>query len=127
MSVISRKYLLRAAGVTLITCATLLTASGLANASVNPPVPVVADSACAALELTKIIDGHDHMFVDPTVDNSLCLYQIVDDHTGQAVFSTFSPAGDQPAPNGVFDGPGQLLQVVVTDLANGAQAAGPTN
>ena len=126
MSTVSRKHLLRAAGVTLITCATLLTASGLANASVNP-TPVVADSACAALELTKIIGGHDHMFVDPTADNSWCLYQIVDDHTGQALFSTFSPAGDQPAPNGVPDGPGQLLQVVVTDFANGAQAAGPTN
>jgi hypothetical protein len=127
MSAISRKHLLRAAGVTLLTCSTLLTASGLANASVNPPVLVRADSACAALELTKIIGGHDHMFVDPTADNSWCLYRIWNDNTGKSAFDTTSPAGDQPAPNGVFDGPGQLLQVVVIDLANGAQAEGPTN
>jgi hypothetical protein len=126
MSTISRKHLLRAAGVTLITCATLLTASGLANASVSP-TRVEADPACAALELTKIIGGHDHMFVDPTADNSFCVYQIWNDNTGQPAFTTTSPQGDQPAPNGVFDGPGQLLQVVVTDEANGLQAEGPTN
>lgn len=123
----SQKHLLRAAGVTLIACSTLLTVSGPANASVSGAL-VVADGTCQAIELTKIIDGHDHMFVDPTVDNSpYCDFTIQNYDTGQAMFDTNSPSGDQPAPNGVYDGPGVRLWVLVTDRWDDAQGQGPVN
>jgi hypothetical protein len=121
-----RKHLLRAVGATLVMGSTMLTVPGFANASVAG-ARVVADSGCAAIELTKIIDGHDHMFVDPTAYNGWCVYEIWNDNTGQPAYVSTSPAGNQPAPNGVYDGPGVLLQVRVIDTWNGAQAEGPTN
>jgi hypothetical protein len=123
----SHKHLLRAAGVTLLACSTLLTVSGPASASV-PGTLVVADSTCQAIELTKIIDGHDHMFVDPTVDNSQwCNFEIQNHDTGQDMFDTATPNGDQPAPNGVYDGPGVHLWVLVTDDWDDSQGQGPVN
>ncbi|GAB2712391.1 hypothetical protein [Kitasatospora kifunensis] len=122
----SRKGLSRVGVLAVAASAMVLSTSGLASASVAP-TPVVADSACQALELTKIIDGHDHMFVDPTVDNSSCYYMIVDMNTGLDPFTTWSPAGDQPAPNGVYDGPGQRLSVEVIDEATTQYNFGPIN
>lgn len=121
-----RKHFLRAAAVTVAVGSTLLTATGFASASVAG-APVVADSGCAATEFTRIIDGHDHMFVNPTAYNGWCVYEIWDDNAGRPAYRSTSPAGNQPAPNGVYDGPGVLLQVVVIDTWNGAQAEGPTN
>ncbi|MFJ8476356.1 hypothetical protein [Kitasatospora sp. NPDC094011] len=117
---------IRVGTLALAASAMVLAAPGLASASVSP-TSVIADSSCQALELTKIISGHDHMFVDPTVDNSSCLYVIQDANTGNWLYSSSSPAGDQPAPDGVYDGPGQSLQVEVIDQANGASAVGPVN
>lgn len=122
----SRKGFIRVGALVLAASATVLAVPGLANASVAPTT-VSADASCQALELTKIISGHDHMFVDPTVDNSSCLYGIWNDNTGGWAYLSSSPAGDQPAPDGVYDGPGQSLQVVVIDQANGDNAWGPSN
>ncbi|SEN88287.1 hypothetical protein [Actinacidiphila rubida] len=122
----SRKGLYRVGGLAAAASAMVICTSGVASASVAPTA-VVADSACQALELTKIIDGHDHMFVDPTVDNSSCYYLIVNMNTGYSAFDTWSPAGDQPQPDGVYDGPGVTLSVEVIDEANGAYYFGPDN
>lgn len=121
----SRKVLLRAGLPAVAASAMLFSMSGVANASVAPTA-VVADSACQALELTKIIDGHDHMFVDPTVDNSDCYFMIIDGNNGDTVYLTMSPAGDQPQPDGVYDGPGVRLYVEVADPGI-AHADGPVN
>jgi hypothetical protein len=122
----SRKGFIRVGALALVASTTVLALPGLASASVSP-TPVVADSACQALELTKTISGHDHMFVDPTVDNSSCLYGIWNDNSGSWSYLSSSPAGDQPAPDGVYDGPGQSLQVVVIDQANGDSGWGRSN
>ncbi|QMU69612.1 hypothetical protein [Streptacidiphilus sp. P02-A3a] len=133
-----RKGFIRVGVLALGACAMVLAAPGLANASVSP-TPVVADSACQALELTKIVDGHDHMFVDPTVDTGNCYYMIIDMNTGDTVFLTVSSAGDQPQAGvnyggvvynspGVYDGPGVSLAVEVTDSGvPGADRFGPKN
>ncbi|WP_152648872.1 hypothetical protein [Streptacidiphilus anmyonensis] len=122
-----RKGLMRVGSLALGACVTVLAVPGLANASV-PPTPVNADSACQALELTKIIDGHDHMFVDPTVDKGDCLFTIADVSTGNWIYISQSPNGDQPAPDGIYDGPGVTLQVEVVDQAHpDVWALGPKN
>jgi hypothetical protein len=113
--------------VALVACSAALSGAGFANASVSP-TPVVADSGCQALELTKIIDGHDHMFVDPTANNGWCYYQIWNQDTGQLAYGSWTSEGDQPAPNGVYDGPGVHLYVFVTDEWSGAVSGpGPVN
>ncbi|SEO30405.1 hypothetical protein [Actinacidiphila rubida] len=120
-----RKGLFRIGALAVAAAATVVAASGTASASVAP-TPVIADAACQALELTKTIDGHDHMFVDPTVDKSDCYYLIVDANNGDTVYNTMSPAGDQPQPDGVYDGPGVRLWVEVDDPGV-AHAIGPVN
>jgi hypothetical protein len=66
------------------------------------------------------------MFVDPTVDKGNCEYMIVDANNGYTVFLTTSPAGNQPQPDGVYDGPGVRLCVEVIDVGI-ADASGPIN
>ncbi|WP_225847592.1 hypothetical protein [Streptomyces sp. HPF1205] len=124
----SRKGFLRLAVPAVAATAVVLSTSGIASASVAP-TPVVADSACQALELTKIINGHDHMFLDPTVDNSPdCVYEIVDGNSLAEVFLTRSAAGNQPQPDGIYDGPGVSLRVRVLDEGvASADAYGPPN
>ena len=123
----SRKGLVRGGALALGASALVLAAPGLANASV-PPTVVKADAACQALEFTEIISGHDHMFVDPTVDNSSCVYGIYNVNTGDWPYLSSSPAGNQPAPDGVYDGPGQRLEVRVLDQATGIWSVpGPAN
>jgi hypothetical protein len=67
------------------------------------------------------------MFVDPTVDYGACLFGIWDDKAKSWAWDSTSPAGDQPSPDGVYDGPGQTLQVKVIDLTIGVMASGPEN
>jgi hypothetical protein len=117
--------LLRIGTLAVAVSATVLASSGIANASVAP-TPVIADANCQALELTKIIGGHDHMFVDPTVDRGNCEYMIVDANNGDTLFLTTSPEGDQPRPDGVYDGPGVRLWAEVIDVGV-ADAIGPVN
>ncbi|MFD8840244.1 hypothetical protein [Streptomyces griseofuscus] len=118
-----REGFVRVGALAVGASAMVLAASGLANASVAP-VKVAADAACQALEFTRIESGHDHMYVDPTVDQSSCLYVIWDNNAGRAAYSSMSPAGNQ---GDVYDGPGQNLQVEVLDEANGLTGWGPAN
>jgi hypothetical protein len=123
----SRKGFIRVGALALVASTAVLTLPGLANASVAP-TPVIADGVCQALELTKVISGHDHMFVDPTVDNGSCIFGIWNDKTYSWAYSSMSSAGDQPSsPDGVYDGPGQTLQVKVVDMEVGASNVGPEN
>ncbi|GAA1936295.1 hypothetical protein [Kitasatospora viridis] len=121
----SRKTLLRVGGLAAAASAIMLSTSGLASASVAPTY-VTADSSCQALEFTRVEGGHDHMYVDPTIDNSDCWYGIWDDNTDWWApgFPSNSPAGNQ---GDVWDGPGQTLHVIVQDAANDTQADGPKN
>lgn len=122
----SRKGFLRIGVLSGAVAATVIATSGIASASVSP-TSVVADSACQALEFTKLIGGHDHMFVDPTVATGLCVWEIVDADNGDVKYVSTSPAGNQPAPDGVYDGPGENLWVLVTDQITGRTAHGPAN
>lgn len=107
--------------------ATVFSTTGVANANV-PPTLLVSDQACQALELTKVINGHDHMFIDPTVDNSSCYFMIVDANNGYTVYLSMSPEGNQPQPDGVYDGPGVRLWAEVSDgTGAGVDAIGPVN
>ncbi|GAA1936300.1 hypothetical protein [Kitasatospora viridis] len=120
----SRKTLLRVGGLAAAASAIVLSASGLASASVSPTY-VTADSSCQALEFTRVESGHDHMYVDPTIDNSSCLYGIWNNNSGSWAYLSSSPAGNQ---GDVYDGPGMSLSVYVIDQANGVWSpAGPAN
>jgi hypothetical protein len=111
----SRKGFIRVGATAFIASAAVFAMPGLANASVSNDY-VTASPNCQALEFTRLENGHDHMYVDPTIDNSDCLYGIWNMNTNSWVypFPTTSPAGNQ---GDVYDGPGMRLQVIVIDRA----------
>ncbi|WEO92769.1 hypothetical protein A6P39_000760 [Streptomyces sp. FXJ1.172] len=117
----TRKGLIRVGALALVTSAAVFAAPGSASASVSNDY-VTADSNCQALEFTRVEGGHDHMYVDPTIDtNGGCEFGIWDANAGRWAYGpTFSPAGNQ---GDVYDGPGMRLYIVVADMYNGGVGA----
>lgn len=86
-----------------------------ASASVSPQT-VTSSAWCAAQEFTQLQTGpdgllHDYMYVNPTVNNTLCFFGVYDWSHNKWAYSSTS-GRDEPYP-GSYDGPGYTESVCV--------------